>query len=62
MYRVGHIGGLLGSFTYLEREKPKYYTGFIRWRMTVNQRTIRMSGRPDGPLIGTISIFRLPTI
>jgi hypothetical protein len=25
---VGNIGGILGSFMYLEREKPKYYTGF----------------------------------
>ncbi|KAL2834742.1 major facilitator superfamily domain-containing protein [Aspergillus pseudoustus] len=25
---VGNVGGILGSFMYLEREKPKYYTGF----------------------------------
>ncbi|KAL2823023.1 major facilitator superfamily domain-containing protein [Aspergillus granulosus] len=25
---VGNIGGILGSFMYLESEKPKYYTGF----------------------------------
>ncbi|KAL2827582.1 major facilitator superfamily domain-containing protein [Aspergillus cavernicola] len=25
---VGNIGGILGSFMYLEREKPRYYTGF----------------------------------
>ncbi|KAL3433708.1 major facilitator superfamily domain-containing protein [Aspergillus tetrazonus] len=25
---VGNLGGILGSFMYLEREKPKYYTGF----------------------------------
>jgi len=25
---VGNIGGIIGSFMYLESEKPKYYTGF----------------------------------
>lgn len=25
---VGNIGGIVGSFMYLESEKPKYYTGF----------------------------------
>lgn len=25
---VGNCGGIVGSFMYLEREKPKYYTGF----------------------------------
>ncbi|KAL4886611.1 major facilitator superfamily domain-containing protein [Aspergillus karnatakaensis] len=25
---VGNVGGILGSFMYLESEKPKYYTGF----------------------------------
>lgn len=25
---VGNLGGVLGSFMYLEKEKPKYYTGF----------------------------------
>ncbi|KAG7120823.1 MFS-type transporter cnsO like protein [Verticillium longisporum] len=25
---VGNVGGIVGSFMYLEREKPKYYTGF----------------------------------
>ncbi|KAH7130898.1 major facilitator superfamily domain-containing protein [Dactylonectria macrodidyma] len=25
---VGNIGGIVGSFMYLEKEKPKYYTGF----------------------------------
>ncbi|KAL4934072.1 major facilitator superfamily domain-containing protein [Aspergillus undulatus] len=25
---VGNVGGILGSFMYLEDEKPKYYTGF----------------------------------
>ncbi|KAL4915882.1 major facilitator superfamily domain-containing protein [Aspergillus aurantiobrunneus] len=25
---VGNVGGILGSFMYLEEEKPKYYTGF----------------------------------
>jgi hypothetical protein len=25
---VGNVGGILGSFMYLEKEKPKYYTGF----------------------------------
>ncbi|KAH6972789.1 major facilitator superfamily domain-containing protein [Ilyonectria sp. MPI-CAGE-AT-0026] len=25
---VGNCGGIIGSFMYLEREKPKYYTGF----------------------------------
>lgn len=25
---VGNIGGILGSFMYMEKEKPKYYTGF----------------------------------
>lgn len=25
---VGNVGGIIGSFMYLEKEKPKYYTGF----------------------------------
>jgi len=25
---VGNVGGIVGSFMYLESEKPKYYTGF----------------------------------
>lgn len=25
---VGNVGGIVGSFMYLEKEKPKYYTGF----------------------------------
>ncbi|KAM5369030.1 hypothetical protein ACJZ2D_009233 [Fusarium nematophilum] len=25
---VGNVGGIVGSFMYLEREKPKYHTGF----------------------------------
>ncbi|KAL1994478.1 hypothetical protein VTN49DRAFT_1948 [Thermomyces lanuginosus] len=25
---TGNVGGIIGSFMYLEREKPKYYTGF----------------------------------
>ena len=25
---VGNIGGIIGSFMYIEKEKPKYYTGF----------------------------------
>lgn len=25
---VGNIGGILGSFMYIDREKPKYHTGF----------------------------------
>lgn len=25
---VGNVGGILGSFMYLESESPKYYTGF----------------------------------
>lgn len=25
---VGNVGGIAGSFMYLESEKPKYYTGF----------------------------------
>lgn len=25
---VGNVGGILGSFMYLESEKPKYHTGF----------------------------------
>ncbi|KAG9769112.1 putative transporter [Exophiala dermatitidis] len=25
---VGNVGGIVGSFMYIEKEKPKYYTGF----------------------------------